>query len=176
MKLRVSLLAFAIMMPLFAAGKDPLHVGDKAPDLTVTVHTGEKVNLADAYAKGPVLIYFYPKAETPGCTKQACNLRDNMALLQDANLTIYGVSTDSVESQQKFAENHSLPFLLIADPEKQLGEAFGVNARPIVGVYPRQTFLIVDGKIAWHDPSAKPDTQTQDALAALEKVRSQPQG
>jgi len=158
------------MIPLFSTGQNAPTIGAEAPRIDITLQTGETVALADLYAKGPVLLYFYPKSFTPGCTQQACDLRDNFADLQKAELTVFGVSKDSVEKQAKFKEEYALPFDLVADPEGLLGKAFKVGAMGGL-VYRRQTVLIIEGKIAWFDPSAKPKTQTTDALAALEKLQ-----
>ncbi len=160
-----------IMIPAFLFGRsNALDVGAEAPRLTVTIETGETVELADAYAKGPVLVYFYPRADTPGCTKQACNLRDHFAELEDKGVKVFGVSTDSVERQAAFKEKHNLPFSLVADTDRKLGKAFGVGSA-MPGFFSRQTFLVVDGKIAWRDLSASPASQAQDALAALDASR-----
>lgn len=157
-----------IMIPAFLFGRsNALDVGVEAPRANVVVETGETVSLADAYAKGPVLIYFFPRADTPGCTKQACNLRDHFAGLEEKGVKVFGVSTDSVERQAAFKERHNLPFSLVADTDRELGKAFGVG-RVMPGMFSRQTFLVVDGKIAWRDLSASPASQAQDALAALQ--------
>lgn len=156
-----------IMIPAFLFGRsNALEVGAEAPRQSVTIETGETVDLAEAYAKGPVLVYFYPRADTPGCTKQACNLRDHFAELEEKGVKVFGVSTDSVERQAAFKEKHNLPFSLVADTERELGKAFGVGSA-VPGFFSRQTFLVVDGKIAWRDLSASPASQAQDALAAL---------
>lgn len=163
----ILLLAFLVPMALFA--KNPLEVGSDAPALTVTTHTGSALDLAEAYSRGPVLIFFYPKADTPGCTKQACNLRDHYGDLKEAGIQVFGVSMDDVETQKAFSEKYDLPYLLVADDERELGNAFGVGS--YMGMaYKRQTFLVKDGKIAWRDLSAKPATQTADALAAHEAL------
>ena len=164
MKRTLTLISCIIMAPfnLFA---DPLDLGAEAPAITVTTHTGDKLDLAEAYAKGPVAVYFYPVADTPGCTKQACNIRDNFAELKQAGITVIGVSKDSVAAQQAFHGKYSLPFTLVADEDRALGKAFGVGSW-MGAAYKRQTFLIVDGKIAWRDLSAKPTSQTQDILDA----------
>lgn len=150
-----------------SASADPLAVGSPAPSLTVTTHTGESLDLQEAYSSGPVLVYFYPKADTPGCTAQACNLRDHFAELSDKGITVIGVSQDSVEKQAAFRDKYELPFTLVADADKSMGRAFGVDSIPLIGAYNRQSFLVVDGKIAWRDLSASPKRQSQDALAAL---------
>jgi len=150
---------------------DPLTVGAKAPALTVTTEEGTSLDLSGVYAKGPTLVYFYPKADTPGCTKQACNLRDNFEKLTDQGITVIGVSSDSVKAQKAFKEKYDLPFTLVADSEKELGKAFGVDGLPFGIAYKRQSFLVMDGKIAWRDLSASPASQTEDALAALDAAR-----
>ncbi|MGA1204766.1 MAG: peroxiredoxin [Opitutales bacterium] len=158
------------VMSLFSfslSGEEPLQVGADAPAVTVTTHTGDTLDMGELYAEGPVAIYFYPRSFTGGCTKQACNIRDNFDDLKAAGITVVGVSNDPVEKQEAFVEEYSLPFILVADVEKTLGTAFQVES--FLGkVYRRQTFLVVDGKIAWRDLSAKPATQTEDILAALE--------
>ena len=103
-----------------------LGVGDSLPDFSLQTATGEAMTRADLLGKGPVVIYFYPKDETMGCTAQACSFRDHYAEFQAAGAEIIGVSADSVASHQAFAENHGLPFTLLADPNNTLREAFGV--------------------------------------------------
>lgn len=150
-------------------GKDPLDAGDTAPSLKVITHTGESLDLAEVYRQGPVLVYFYPKADTPGCTRQACNLRDNFEALQDKGVRVIGVSTDSVKSQSAFREKYNLPFTLVADTEKHLGNAFGMGTFMGIG-FKRQSFLIVDGKVVWRDLKANPASQAADALDALASI------
>lgn len=159
-------LILIIAMPLMSSA-DEIAVGAKAPAMTVTTDTGESLNLASVYAKGPTLIFFYPKAGTPGCTAQACNLRDNFSVLEGLGMQVLGVSADNVESQAKFRGKHELPFPLVADTEKELVKAFGVPAMLFVK---RQSFLVVDGKIAWRDLSANPSSQTEDAVQALKSL------
>ncbi|MDP0500372.1 MAG: peroxiredoxin [Verrucomicrobiota bacterium JB022] len=151
---------------------EPLSKGAEAPALQVTTHEGKTLDLAEAYAEGPVLVYFYPKADTPGCTAQACNLRDHFEAVKDAGITVIGVSADGVDAQKAFAEKYHLPFTLVADHDKKLGKAFGVDS--IMGrVFSRQSFLVVDGKVVWSDLKATPDSQAQDAVAALESYRKE---
>lgn len=138
--------------------------------MTVVNDSGESLNLAVAYREGPVLLYFYPKAFTPGCTAQACNIRDNFDEVQAAGITVFGVSRDKVAKQAEFREEYALPFTLIADEDGALGEAFGV-ANFMGSAYRRQSFLIVDGQVVWSDLSADPATQSSDAVAALEAVK-----
>lgn len=160
------LLTFTCMAFLSSLFASPLEVGATAPAITVPDDTGAPLSLAGEYEKGPVLVYFYPKADTPGCTRQACNLRDNFEALTDAGVIVLGVSMDSPEAQAAFKAKYDLPFRLLADTEGKVCEGFGV---PRKGRFAsRQSFLVKDGKVAWRDLSAAPKTQAQDALAALD--------
>lgn len=146
-----------------------LRIGSPAPALTVTLDDGGLFDLARVYAAGPTLVYFYPKSGTPGCTRQACNLRDNFETLAAKGLQVIGVSRDSAKAQAGFRTKQELPFRLVADKSGALGEFFGVP-RPTGNGYARQSFLVVNGKIGWIQRKAKPDTQAADALAALAAV------
>ncbi len=145
---------------------EPLQPGAPAPSLKTLDHLGNEIDLGAAFKEGVSLVYFYPKADTPGCTKQACNIRDQKALLQEAGIKVYGVSADTVDDQKKFADKFELPFPLLADKEGKVIAAFGVPANER-GLAARQSFLIKDGKVIWHQPKANPMTQAEDAIAAL---------
>lgn len=126
--------------------------GVKAPLFEGRTQDGEVLRLAD-YAGQKVAIYFYPKDDTSGCTKQACNLRDNWSELVDAGVVVIGISGDSVDSHAKFADKYSLPFPLVADPEREIIKAYGVwgekslYGRKYMGIK-RTTFLVDEtGKI-----------------------------
>lgn len=101
-----------------------LGIGDKVPDVTIPDQNGNPVNLRKLKGK-KIALYFYPKDQTPGCTAQACNLRDNYSILQKKGYEVFGVSTDSEKSHKKFIEKQSLPFPLLSDVDKKLHEAFG---------------------------------------------------
>ena len=101
-----------------------LKVGDKAPDFEAKIQTGETIKLSD-YRGKKVIIYFYPKDNTPGCTAQSCNLRDNYEMLQEKGFVVLGVSGDGEKSHQRFIEKQSLPFDLIADTEKEVHNLYG---------------------------------------------------
>lgn len=103
----------------------PLSVGDKAPDFSLTDQDGSVHSLKEHAGKW-LLIYFYPKDDTPGCTTEACSIRDHWAEFEKAGLTVLGVSTDSLKSHEKFAIKYKLPFPLLADEEKKMVEAYGV--------------------------------------------------
>ncbi|KAF0093549.1 MAG: peroxiredoxin Q/BCP [Puniceicoccaceae bacterium 5H] len=162
-------------LPLGMLRAEPLEPGKDAPKLTVMTHEGKQLDLAEIYEQGPTLVYFYPKADTPGCTAQACNIRDHFESVKEAGITVIGVSADGIVNQKAFAEKYELPFTLVPDPNKRLGKAFGVD--DIMGkVFKRQTFLVVDGKIVWRDLSAEPKSQAQDAIAALQDYQHSHQG
>lgn len=129
-----------------------LKIGDPAPDFEVNDQDGNPVKLSD-YKGKKVVLYFYPRDNTPGCTAEACNLRDNYSEFQNQGYEILGVSTDSEKSHQKFIEKQSLPFKLLADTEKQIHEKFGtwveksMYGKKYMGTA-RQTFVIdEEGKI-----------------------------
>ena len=129
-----------------------LKKGDVAPDFNVNDQNGNPVKLSDFKGK-KVVLYFYPKDNTPGCTAEACNLRDNHQALQKAGYTVLGVSTDGEKSHQKFIDKFELPFTLLADTEKEIHEKYGtwveksMYGRKYMGTA-RMTFLInEEGKI-----------------------------
>jgi peroxiredoxin Q/BCP len=151
-----------------AAHADPLAVGAPAPEISAIDQDGKSVNLKDVYAKGPTLVYFYPKADTPGCTKQACSIRDDWSKLQEKGVQVLGVSADKPESQKKFQEKYSLPFPLVADTDGQLAKAFGVPNT--FGLTARQSFLIKDGKVVWNMLKASTAGHAADVLKAVESL------
>jgi peroxiredoxin Q/BCP len=149
-----------------------LKEGDQAPTFTVATSGGGKISLADYLGKN-VILYFYPRDDTPGCTKEACAFRDGFAAFKKKGAVIFGVSPDSVKSHDKFVEKFKLPFTLLADEDKKIVEAYGVwgeksfMGRKYLGVY-RVTFLIgKDGKIRKIWPTVKPEEHAAEVLAAL---------
>ena len=129
-----------------------LEVGQKAPDFEAKIETGETIKLSDFKGK-KVILYFYPKDNTPGCTAQACNLRDNYEALQKAGYVVLGISSDAEKSHQKFIDKQELPFSLIADEDKKVHELYGtwveksMYGRKYMGTA-RTTFVIdEEGKI-----------------------------
>jgi peroxiredoxin Q/BCP len=143
-----------------------LKIGDPVPQVEAQDQDGRLVNLAEAAGSGYFLVYFYPKAFTPGCTAQACSLRDAYGELQSKGVKIVGVSLDSVDSQKRFRQQESLPFELLSDRDKKVTGAFGV---PIIvnSFASRQAYLFKDGKLIWMDTKASTDKQAQDVLAVL---------
>jgi thioredoxin-dependent peroxiredoxin len=166
--LLVAGLVMAVRALSIGRTKGKLKIGDPIPDVTVEDQDGNLVNLAEAGADGVMLIYFYPKAMTPGCTAQACSLRDAYADLQSKNVKVFGVSLDTVDSQKKFREKEHLPFALLSDREKKVTMAFGV---PLIlnSLATRQAYLFKDGKLFWLDTQASTDQQARDVLAVLAK-------
>jgi peroxiredoxin Q/BCP len=150
------------------AGK-PLELGDPAPDISATDENGEVVHLADACRAGFTLIYFFPKADTPGCTAQACSLRDEFDELADLGVKVFGVSTDSAAALRRFKEKRRLPFHLLTDEKRHLSVAFGVPT--ILGMAHRQSFLLRDGRLVWRDRRASTRWQGRDVLAAVNGLR-----
>jgi peroxiredoxin Q/BCP len=149
-----------------------LQVGDVAPAFTVATSGGGRLSLADYLGKN-VILYFYPKDDTPGCTKEACAFRDHFADFKKRGAIVLGVSPDPVKSHDKFVEKFKLPFTLLADEDKKIVQAYGVwgeksfMGRKYLGVY-RVTFLIgPDGKIKKIWPAVKPDEHAEEVLAAL---------
>jgi peroxiredoxin Q/BCP len=146
--------------------------GDKAPDFTLTDQNGKSVSLSD-FAGTRVVLYFYPKDNTPGCTRQACAFAGAYAEFRRRNIQVIGISKDSAESHRKFAEKHSLPFVLLADPELQAIQSYGVwqekklYGKVSMGVV-RTTFIISpEGVIEKIMPKVKPDTNAAEILAEL---------
>src|SRR5713226_3870901 len=111
-------------MPVVRASA--VKVGDTAPDFTLESKSGEKVSLADFRGKKNVVLYFYPKDETMGCTREACGFRDRYEAFTDLGAEVVGISSDSIESHKKFAEHHNLPFTLLSDPKKFVRKMYGV--------------------------------------------------
>jgi peroxiredoxin Q/BCP len=162
----MGLLTFFGFLPALSA----LEVGSGAPAPTAADQDGKQVSFADVYKKGITLVYFYPKADTPGCTAEACSLRDSYAGLRAKGLQIIGVSEDKAGAQKKFEQKYNLPFTLIADTDGAVAKAFGV---PLMGAFAkRQSFIIKDGKIAWLDLNASTAKQADDVRKALDQLRA----
>lgn len=149
-----------------------LEVGIKAPDFTLPDQNGNMVSLSD-FAGKRVVLYFYPKDNTPGCTRQACAFAGTYAEFKKRDIQVIGVSKDSVASHLKFAQKYDLPFVLLADPELQAIQAYDVwkekklYGKVSMGVV-RTTYIIgADGKIEAVMPKVKPDTNAQEILDRL---------
>lgn len=149
-----------------------LKEGDRAPAFVAATNGGGKVSLADFKGKH-VILYFYPKDDTPGCTKEACAFRDEFAAFKKKGAVVLGVSTDPVKAHDKFVEKFQLPFTLLADEDKAIVQAYGVwgeksfMGRKYLGTH-RVTFLIgPDGVIKKIWPQVKPEAHAAEVLAAI---------
>lgn len=152
-----------------------LEVGDKAPSFKLKNQDGKTISLADLKGK-PIVLYFYPKDDTPGCTKEACNFRDEFPKFGKLKAEIIGISVDSVESHKKFAEKYKLPFNLLADEKKEVVEKYGVwkeknmYGKKYMGIE-RTTFIIDgNGKIAKIFPKVKVDDHNKEVIDALKEL------
>lgn len=151
-----------------------LKVGAKAPEFTLLSTDGESVSLKSFRGK-KVVLYFYPKDDTPGCTKEACSFRDHHQTLKRRDLVILGVSPDSVESHNKFRSKYNLPFTLLSDPDHKVASAYGawgkkkLYGREYDGIL-RSTFIIDEkGTIEHIFDKVKVDTHAEDVLSAVSK-------
>lgn len=150
----------------------PILANIPAPDFELLDETGAPRRLSD-YRGKPVVLYFYPKDDTPGCTKEACSFRDDYSVYEEAGVVILGVSPDSPKSHAKFKEKYNLPFTLLADEEHQVCELYGAwgrkkfMGREYDGVL-RTTFVIgADGTILRVFPDVKPEGHSKEVLASL---------
>ncbi len=149
-----------------------LQVGDVAPDFTAVTDSGATVSLGD-YRGKRVVLYFYPKDDTPGCTTQACGFRDNYPVIEEKNAVVLGVSPDSAKSHQKFKTKFDLPFTLLVDEDHAIAEAYGVWAeksmygKKYMGIERSHFVIDENGKIADAQVKVKPEDSVAKALAML---------
>jgi peroxiredoxin Q/BCP len=164
--MKVLLLAMSLsLFPFLGNAAEKLAVGAKVPAVTCNDQDGQPVDLAKTGGQGYLLVYFYPKASTPGCTKQGCSLRDAWSQLQKQGVKVYGVSTDNESSQKQFKDEQSFPFALLADKDKAVTEAFGV--KNLIGMASRSAFLFKDGVCVWVDPKGSTSDQAEQVLSFL---------
>lgn len=156
-----------------AIAADEVKVGDPAPDFRLQDQKGDWHSLED-YRGRWVALYFYPKDDTPGCTKEACAFRDNIFSFDELGAAVLGVSLDDVESHAAFAEKYSLPFPILADSAKSTAQTYGVYTQ--VGTFEmakRESFLIdPDGNIAKHYLKVNPETHSEEVIADLRELQS----
>jgi len=150
-----------------------LKAGDKAPDFTLQSDSGERVSLNQFIGKKEVILYFYPKDNTPGCTKEACSFRDSINIFDSKNAEVLGVSPDSVKSHQNFIQKQNLNFTLLSDPDHKVAEAYGawgeksMYGKKYMGIL-RTTFVIgKDGKIKKAFEKVKPEGHAEEILNIL---------
>ena len=154
--------------------KDKVGVGSKAPDFALTSQSGEMVDLRDFLGQKPVVLFFYPKDGTPGCTKQACSFRDDYDQFAKLDAEVVGISSDSVESHRGFAAEHDLPFTLLSDEEGRVRRLYGVPST--FGLFPgRVTYVIDEEGVVKHIFSSQlgVEKHVEEALQALQIIGSQ---
>ncbi len=144
-----------------------IDVGSTIANISGITDAGKRINLHEINPKGKILVYFYPKADTPGCTAQACSLRDQYAKIQKLGVSVIGVSTDSIKDQKAFKEKYRLPFTLIADTDETWAKTFEVPVT--MGFSKRQAFMLSGKKIIWLDRTASTEKQAEDIINFLEK-------
>lgn len=149
----------------------PLQSGAAAPDFRLQDQDGQWRTLAELAQGGPLVLYFYPRDETPGCTAQACKFRDDFAAFSDLGVTVAGVSDDPVDVHKAFAEHHRLPFLLLADPGNQTHKAYGIETR-LGFLRGRVTFVIDQRHIIRlvFDSHTRPTAHIDEALAVVRQL------
>ena len=151
-----------------------VNVGDKAPDFTLDSQTGENVTLSDFFGKKNVVLYFYPKDETPGCTREACTFRDSYELFTDLGAEVIGVSADTVESHKAFAEHHNLPFTLLSDLDNNVRKLYGATST--LGFIPGRVTFIIDKKgVVRHVFSSQlqPEKHIEEAKEVLKRINEE---
>jgi peroxiredoxin Q/BCP len=171
MKINILIALVLALAPVSLLAADQPEVGDEAPGFKLQDQNGEWHDLED-YSGEWLAVYFYPKDDTPGCTTEACNFRDNIYAFKAIGANVVGISVDDVDSHKEFSDKYKLPFILLADPGKETSKAYGVlKSYMLIKIASRQSFIIdPDGKIAMHYPKVDPDTHTDEVLADLERL------
>lgn len=144
--------------------------GTKVPDFELKDQDGHNFKLSDALAKGPVVVYFYPKDDTPGCTKEACSFRDSFEQFRDEGVQVVGISGDDVASHKKFAEKYKLPFTLLSDEDNKVRKLFGV---PKTMMMPgRVTYVLDKNGVVVHqfNSMTRAEQHVEEAMAAIKKI------
>lgn len=144
---------------------DTLEIGSPAPQITTVDHAGNTIDLGAALSEGTAVVFFYPMAMTPGCTAQACSLRDAWDELQERDIEVFGVSSDTAKAQSAFRNKHQLPFTLIADTNQAVSKAFGKSR------WSRQAYIFKEGVLVWKDLKASTANQAGDVLEALKRLK-----
>lgn len=155
-------------------GRDRIGVGDPAPDFTLPTATGEPLSLGQFRGRSEVVLFFYPKDQTPTCTAEACAFRDSYEVFRDAGAVVIGVSGDSIESHRRFAGRHRLPFPLLSDADGALRARYGVPKT--LGIFPgRVTYLIDRNGIVRHifASQLQPAQHVEEALRVLKQIRGE---
>ncbi|HEY1849096.1 MAG TPA: peroxiredoxin [Opitutaceae bacterium] len=168
----LAVFSFLLTLAMTNSARAELKVGDPAPDVAGVTDSGQNLKFADVYSKQPyTLVYFYPKADTPGCTAQGCSIRDGYEKLTAKGVAVIGVSHDDVASQKAFKEKYHLPFTLVADTGGKVMGAFGVPTFG-PGLAHRSAYLIKDGRVVYTDYKGTTDKQAQTILEVIASGKS----
>lgn len=158
---------------LFAAfrpgPKSPIKVGDQAPSFMLQDQFGASFNMDDYIGNTAMVVYFYPKDDTPGCTKEACSFRDSYQEFTDKDIKVIGISSDDVESHKNFAEKYNLPFTLLADVDNKVRNLFGVKAN-VLGLIPGRVTYVIDKKgtvVFMYDSQLKAERHIEESINAI---------
>ena len=151
-----------------------INVGDKAPDFTLPSQMGDNVTLSEYFGKKNIVLYFYPKDESPGCTREACKFRDQYEVFTNLGAEVLGISSDSLESHKSFATHHGLPFILLSDEDNKVRELYGVPSS--MGIIPGRVTYIIDKKgVVRHIFSSQfqPEKHIEEALKILKELEKE---
>jgi len=159
-----------IMFSVFRTNaQNPMKVGDKIPSFSLKDQHGQDLNIDDFVGTTAMVIYFYPKDDTPGCTKEACSFRDSYEEFTDRNIKVIGISADDVKSHLDFARKYNLPFSLLSDPDNKVRKLFGVKSS-FLGLIPGRVTYVVNKKgviIFMYDSQLKSEQHIEQALKAI---------
>lgn len=175
--MKKTLLMLSTLLSLFGAAQagEGQKVSYDAPAVSGVNQDGKTVHFADVYKKGPTVVFFYPKADTPGCTKQACSFRDNMAVLESKGVVVIGLSPDAADSHHAFRKKYGLPFVLVPDLDEKTARLFGAwgekNLYGRVSTGLIRTTLVIDenGKIIRFYPNVRVEGHVEDILRVLDQ-------
>ena len=151
-----------------------IKVGDKAPDFTLPSQMGDNVTLSEYFGKKNIVLYFYPKDESPGCTREACKFRDRYEVFTSLGAEVLGISSDSLESHKSFATHHGLPFILLSVEDNKVRELYGVSST--MGIIPGRVTYIIDKKgVVRHIFSSQfqPEKHIEEALKILKELEKE---
>ena len=172
MKLAATLALSLLASPSVHAS--PLVEGSEVPQFSAPNQDGKIIQLSD-FKGSPVLLYFYPKDETPGCTKQACSLRDEYAQFKKLGAVVLGISRQDQGSHVAFRKKHKLPFDLLVDADGKIAQKLGVGTMPLIGFHKRQSLVISkEGKLLKFIGDVNPDTHTEEVLKILKQAAASP--
>lgn len=160
----------AMIAPALAGAATGIPAGEKAPEFALKNQNGQTVKLSEQRGKF-VLMYFYPKDDTPGCTKEACNFRDEYSEIKKLNAVVFGISRQDEKSHQKFIAKHKLPFDLLVDADGEVAKAYGVGTMPVIGFHKRQSILIgPDGKVLRFYSDVDPAKHVSEVISDIKSA------